>query len=305
MNTNALKEVFNLKKIINTQTLTALCLSWAVMSLLFFLLFSVKAPESEYPTWYSLGTYIFEAGGFLGATILCLRNWLSPQIASGRKVWLGFALGMFAYFLGDIVYGLWELVWGLSPDVSLADFLFVLSYVCIGFGMVLAVLPRKLNLELWQWLVVGFTAAIGAALVFVVLNFAPEEAEGVTETAVTSAPQWVTAIDSSLSGFEVIFGYLYIFGDLALLFVAALMLMAFWGGKFSKSWTWISLATVALYIADMWVKVAITISPNYVSGGLAEVGFVWCAVLFGVGAVWEFDISSRPSRGRRRRGGAS
>lgn len=165
-------------------------ITWAVLALLFYLLFSITAPGESQPFWYSIGTYIFEEVAFLGAALMCFRNWRSPQIASGRNVWLGIGIGMTSYFIGNLLFAWWELVWGLDPDVSLADLFFVTMYVSVTWGMILAVLPRRLNLELKQWLIVGAIAAIGIALavgLYLIPGVNSAEAPVVTPSPVVKA----------------------------------------------------------------------------------------------------------------------
>lgn len=173
-------------------------IAWAVVSMLFFLLFSVKAPGEEYPFWYSFSTYILECLPFLGAALLCYRNWRSPQIASGRNVWLGIGLGMLFYFIANLIFGIWELYFGLDPDVSPADFFYVISYICIGWGMILAVLPRRLNLEWKQWLTVGLIAALGIALAVWVLLAPPVAVESEAETSLWLTTEQATETPSLL-----------------------------------------------------------------------------------------------------------
>lgn len=173
-------------------------IAWAVVSMLFFLLFSVKAPGEEYPFWYSFSTYILECLPFLGAALLCYRNWRSPQIASGRNVWLGIGLGMLFYFIANLIFGIWELYFGLDPDVSPADFFYVISYICIGWGMILAVLPRRLNLEWKQWLTVGLIAALGIALAVWVLLAPPVAVESEAETSIWLTTEQATETASPL-----------------------------------------------------------------------------------------------------------
>jgi hypothetical protein len=144
-------------------------IGWAVISLLFFLLFSISAPGEGRPLWYMLSTYFLETTPFIVGTYLCFRNWRSPQIASGRNVWLGIGLGMLSYCIGNLIFGVWELYWGLDPDVSPADLFYLLVYVFVGWGMVLAVLPRRLNLEAWQWATVAVIAVAGIAFAVWVL----------------------------------------------------------------------------------------------------------------------------------------
>ncbi|HEY9667591.1 MAG TPA: hypothetical protein V6C91_12355 [Coleofasciculaceae cyanobacterium] len=268
-------------------------IAWAIISLLFFLLFSIRAPGEERPFWYLIGTYVLETLPFLAAALLCLRNWRSPTIASGRSVWLGIGLGMLAYFIANLIFGVWELYFGLDPDVSPADFFYLLSYVLIGWGMVLAVLPRRLNLELWQWITVGAIAALGIALAVWVLLATPdasastdgtgppatEQVENIPGSAENPAspslsgvgtpesdeptaqdkkqgnlPGWVTSVDQLLTPLSRQVNFAYIVFDVFLLIIASTLLLAFWGGRFAQSWRMIAAATFSLYIADMGFK---------------------------------------------------
>jgi hypothetical protein len=310
-------------------------IAWAVTSLLFFLLFSISSPGEVRPLWYMVGTYLLELLPFLAAACLCYRNWRSPNIASGRNVWLGIGLGMICYFIGGLIFGLWELYWGLNADVSPADLFYLLVYVFIGWGMVLAILPRRLNLETWQWLTVVAIAILGITLavwVYIITPDTPTKSEATATTnleqtttspsktaaiapaikdsaseppteaqeAKKDIPAWATAIEETLNPLAVPVNLSYIIGDVFLLIIAATLLLAFWGGRFVQSWRMIAAATIALYVADMWTKYAAS-DPQYESGGLLDVFYVFSGVLFAIGAALEFDISIRSRRGGRKR----
>jgi len=347
------------------QTIVYIGIIWSFIALLFFLLFSVKPPEEDYPLWYSIGTYILELIPFLAAALLCYRNWQSPQIASGRNVWLGIGLGMLCYFLGDLVYGWWELYWGMDPYVSPADLFYIAFYILVGWGMLLAVLPRRLNLELKQWIIVGVIGILGIIISVWLTVIIPAGAQKTPETSqlpfndqrqtlIASAdlssfntkpflaqtkkpapptatqqptptekpaqiektelsnaelrrPKWVDSLDQFLTKFKTPVNFFYIIADLILLIIATTLLLAFWGGRFSQSWRMIALATFSLYLVDTWNKYNYAIIEaqklDYESGSLFEVLFIISAVLFGIGAAFEYDISSATrTRGRRRRG---
>lgn len=325
---------------LSAQTLVISGIAWGVMALLYFLLFSVPdAATGEKPLWYVIGTYIFECAAFLVASILCLRNWQSPQIVSGRNVWLGIGLGMLSFFVGNILFGCWELVWGIDPDVSLGDLFYMITYLLLGWGMFLAVFSRRLNLELWQWGTLVAIALVAIALAIwvatppepstetVISPPATEKTIPAKPTAVkppakapavkhtgqpaakapeqsqeSKAPAWVITLTEQLEPFARIVNLFYIIGDVLLLILATALLLAFWGGKFSNSWRMIAAATFSLYIADMWFKYATRLQGEYQSGGLLDVFYVFSAVLFGIGAVLEYDISTRSRRPGRRRG---
>ncbi|NEO58656.1 MAG: hypothetical protein F6K54_39815 [Okeania sp. SIO3B5] len=307
------------KSLFSAQNIVITGLVWGVLALLFFLLFSVPLPDEELPFWYSVGTYIFELGAYLFASIVCFRNWQSPQMVSGRNVWMGIGLGLLFYFLAGVVFGCWELLWELDPDVSLADIFYVFSYLFIGWGMTLAVTSKRLNLEFWQWGVLAGVAVAGVALAiwvaepsFFGLLSSPdtsvlEEVDDIVEeVSANLAPSWVISIDKNLEPFAYSINLFYIIADVFLLIIATALLLAFWGGRFSQSWRMIAAATFSLYIADMYFKWSDSRAQgDYESGGLLEVFFVFTAILFGIGAVLEYDISTRSRQSRRSRRSSS
>jgi hypothetical protein len=313
-------------------------IAWAVLALLFFLWFSIPVPGEDRPLWYRVGTYIFEEVALLGASLLCLRNWRSPQIASGRNVWLGIGLGLMCYFLGNLPLAWWELYWNQDPAVSPGDMFFVAFYLFLGWGMVLAVLPRRLNLETWQWGVVAISAIAAIAFAVWLSLSAPgdlekdvatplpqqvsatassknsataQKAPAIKPTSPTSdkpetasqsqVPEWVTSLEKILEPLSKPLNLFYIVCDVFLLIIAATLLLAFWGGRFAQSWRMIAAAAFSFYIADMWFKYATDHIPNYQSGFLLEVFWVFSGVLFAVGAGLEYENSSRSRRGGRKR----
>lgn len=136
---------------------------WAFLALLFSLLFSVPDPGKNRPDWYSYGISAFEIVAFFSAAILCFRNWSSPQIVSGRRVWLGIGLGMFCYGIGTILFTFWETYLGREAAVSPGDFFYVPTYLFLSWGMIMAFVDRRLNLDLWQWAIVTGIAAVSIA----------------------------------------------------------------------------------------------------------------------------------------------
>lgn len=153
---------------LSTQVILIAAIAWAVASLLFFLLFSVPLPGQGRPEWYSIVTYFLESFAFLAAAIFCFRNWKSQQIVSGRVVWLLIGLGMTSYFVGNLILFWWEIIWDKAPAVSPGDFFYLLMYVLVGVGMVMAVSSRKLNLSLFQWLAVLGVGVAGSILSFAI-----------------------------------------------------------------------------------------------------------------------------------------
>jgi hypothetical protein len=349
---------------LSAQAIVLLEIAWAFMALLFFLMFSTAPPSHQYPAWYSWGTSIFELVAYFSASVLCLRNSFSPQIVSGRRVWLGLGLGMLLYFIGSLIFTYWETVLHRDATVTPGDLFYVPTYFCLLFAMFVAVLDRKLNLSVWQWAVVAAIASIGTAIAIGLANMpdssaspektgalqnaplmamvaetpigqfnvmlaetapkspssvvkpkaatkpeaAPEiakpEAEKVKPVAPAepiNAPDWVLSVEKMLEPFAKPLNLFYIVADVFLLIIATTLLMAFWGGRFAQSWRMIAAATFCLYISDVWFKYAQSQIKDYQSGGLLEVGWVFCGALFAIGATLEYSLSQSRRAGSRRR----
>ncbi|MGB3136238.1 MAG: hypothetical protein WBB18_05480 [Nodosilinea sp.] len=322
---------------LSTPLLVGACVAWGVVTLLFFLLFTAPGEDGTQPTWFLLGINLFETGAFFLAALLCFRNWRSSQIASGRNVWFWIGLGLMFYVLGNVMFFIWGNVWGLDPAVSLGDFFYILSYVFLAAGMFKAVLPRRLNLELPQWLIV-IGIGLGGVLLAVFVNLAAAEAavvpsvlpapayfaqaetppadsldapdaapdatpDDAAETVeIPPAPGWVLQLDGRLEPLADGVGLMYLIGDIVLLIIAGTLLVAFWGGRYSQSWKLIAIAAFCLYIADMFFAYAVN-TDTYVEGSLWEVFWTFSAVFFGLGAVVEHAVSLHSRRSNRRRRG--
>lgn len=302
---------------------------WGFVSLLFFLFFSVPPPGQEHPQWYLNGITVLETGAFVLSSLLCLRNWKSGQIVSGGNVWLWIGLGLLSFSFGNLLFYLWGNVWGKDPAVSLGDAFYLMSYIFLAMGMFQAVLPRRLNLDIRQWVVILIVGLLGVGLAFF-LTYRGEtevEAEGLlneatiqevapaspTEAPVapdvgaiseepetSTAPAWVVSLDAFLEPFEFFVSLLYVLGDCLLLVVATTLLVAFWGGRFSQSWKLIAIAAICLYVADMCFAYYVSQS-DYQEGALWEVFWTFSAVFFALGAIIEYAISTRSRRNPRRR----
>ena len=113
-------------------------------------------------------------------------------------------------------------------------------------------------------------------------------------------PEWALNLEQQLQPLESPITLFYLVCDVLLLVLATTLLLAFWGGRFAQSWRMIAIAAFFLYIGDIWFKYA-TRDPNYQSGSLPEVAWVFSAVFFGIGAALEYDLSMRSRRTSSRR----
>ncbi len=281
------------KSQLSLQTIVLMAISWSVLALLFTLLFSLPVENAEgvakRAQWYIVSTYIFQYIAYLSAVLLCFRNMLSPTIIIGRSVWLGIGFGLLSYLIGNLILGYFELVLQQKPtSVSPADLFFVSTYLFLGGGMVSALSARRVNLERWQWAIVAVIAIVGIGIGIWVSMGAD------VATIETTAPIWSSTLKKPLLLF-------YSVADVLLLIIATMVLLTFWGGRFSQSWKAIVAAVLSLYIGDVWLSYAQNHIENYQSGALLEVFWVFSGVLFGIGAAVEYELSSRSRREKRGR----
>jgi hypothetical protein len=290
----------------------AIAIIWAMLTFYLALAFGLPLAEQTVPQWYLIVAYILEEGAFLGSAWLCLRNWRYPQLVSDRRIWLFLSLGASLYCLGNLCFFYWDVVLQRAPDVSLGDPFYVVSYLLFLTGMLFAVSSRGLYLKVWQWVALVIVAGGAIALAWLATNPPPRTQsyenlinagtnpyEIVAATtnflALTEAPIWVVAIEESLKPFVGIFSWLYLINDVLLVIMAAILLMNFWGGRFSQTWTLIALAALLLYIAD--IRYAYMVARgDYITNSIVDTFWTLSAIFLGVGAAWEYDLSIHPRR---------
>jgi hypothetical protein len=307
---------------------------WSIISVVLYLNFSVVADHHARPTWFILATTGLEELGLLIAGSLCWRNWQSPDLPTGRVVWLLFAIAIFAFFGGNLWFCLWEVRWGLDPAASAGNVFFVLFYLILIAGMRLAILDRDVQLARPQWVIVLGVAAIGLTIgcwlttisaraialpstttVAIALDLADSRLTDETNLPTLTAPaivksssialahppEWVLAIDRSMHPLIATFNLFYVLCDLVLLIFSTILLLGFWGGQMGLPWRMTAQAVLCFYIADTWFAYANDRVQGYESGSIMEVFWIFGIVQFGIAATLEFDNSIRARRLARRR----
>jgi hypothetical protein len=307
---------------------------WSIVSAVLYLNFSVVDAHHARPIWFILATTGLEELGLLIAGYLCWRNWQSPDVPTGRAVWLLFAIAIFAFFGGNLWFCLWEVQWGLDPAASAGNVFFVLFYLILIAGMRLAILDRDVQLARLQWAIVLGVAAIGltigcwlTTISARAITLPPTTAVAITQdladspltdetnlptlqspaidnsSAIASAhpPDWVLAIDRSMHPLITTFNLFYVLCDLVLLIFSTILLLGFWGGQMGLPWRMTAQAVLCFYIADTWFAYANDRVQGYESGSIMEVFWIFGIVQFGIAAALEFDNSIRARRLARRR----
>jgi hypothetical protein len=280
---------------------------WSTLSLVFYL-FCSGSMQSERQLWYRIGTYILQDGALIVSGSLCLRNGLSKRMPSGNNVWLLVGLALFSFLIGNLFFSLWELYWHLDPVGSLGDIFFIIFYLFLSAGMLLAITSKQVRLKMSQWLIVaGVTLYAVVVAVWIVTppaisanpNLPSDVAAAVVDGGkiiappeappIVDAPGWVMSVDAAIKPAGTTLSIFYVWCDVALFGLAAVMILAFWGGRLSNAWQVNAQAIICFYVADMWLAYATSHIKGYQSGFMLEVFWVLGTVQFGVAAALEFE----------------
>jgi hypothetical protein len=302
------------------QNVIYLAFGWSALALFTYIFFSGSAQSTDRPFLYRILTaYILQDVPPLFAGLLCLRNGLSRRMPSGSQTWLLIGIALISYFIGNIFFSSWELVWHLNSTGSLGDPFFVIFYICLSLAMLLAIVGKRVRLNIYQWAIVLGISIYAATLVTWILKppatspvdtsspaptsqvqaattatssstttSAPDLAKPVGEVT-PEAPGWVMFFDGLLKPYGQKLNTFYVWCDVVLFALAIVMILAFWGGRLSNAWQVNAQAIICYYIADMWFAYAGNQIKDYQAGFMLEVFWLLGAIQFGVAAGIEFE----------------
>jgi hypothetical protein len=302
------------------QNVIYLAFGWSALALFTYIFFSGSAQSTDRPFLYRIFTaYILQNVPTVFAGLLCLRNGLSRRMPSGSQTWLLIGIALLSYFIGNIFFSSWELVWHLNSTGSLGDPFFVIFYICLSLAMGLAIASKRVRLNIYQWAIVLGISIYAATLVTWILKppatsavdvsspaptsqvqvttttassgsaaTAPDLAQPVEE-AKSDAPGWVMFFDGIFKPYGQKLNTFYVWCDVVLFALAIVMILAFWGGRLSNAWQVNAQGIICYYIADMWFAYAGNQIKDYQGGFMLEVFWILGAIQFGVAAGIEFE----------------
>jgi hypothetical protein len=300
------------------QNVMYLAFGWSALALFTYIFFSGSAQNTDRPFLYRIFTaYILQNVPTVFAGLLCLRNGLSRRMPSGSQTWLLIGIALISYFIGNIFFSSWELVWHLNSTGSLGDPFFVIFYICLLLAMLLAIAGKRVRLNIYQWAIVLGISLYAATLLTWILKppatsvveaeSAPaatsqvETATAPTGTAIIApaieppaaaepeAPGWVMFFDGILKPYGQQLNTFYVWCDVVLFAMSIVMILAFWGGRLSNAWQMTAQGIMCYYIADMWFAYAGNQIADYQGGFMLEVFWILGAIQFGVAAGVEFE----------------
>jgi hypothetical protein len=312
---NLSRTISNYEHLWQKKNIMLWALIWSWLSLFTYIFFSGPPQGIDRPFWYRIFTaYILQNIPPLVAGLLCIRNGLSRRMPSGSKVWLLIGIALISYLFGNIFFSSWELVWHLSSLGSLGDLFFMFFYIFLLLAMIIAIASNQVRLKIYQWAIVIGISIYAATLVIWILkppavSLSTQESSAqisqvqsstiaATDTAteltqpsetVTTAPEWVMFFDRIFKPYGQSLNIFYVWCDVGLFTLAAIMIMAFWGGRMSNAWQVNAQAVVCFYIADMWFAYAGNQIEDYQGGFMLEAFWILGVIQFGVAAAVEFE----------------
>lgn len=268
--------------------------AWGTIFLLFvlaiYLMFGWVEIGTARPVWFKSITSVFSVVAMLGTFSLCWRNSLQTHIPSGQRVWRLFSLATIAIFGSQMLTILWELGFDLKSGASPADLFNVAFYILTIWGVGLVMAQQKVALNRLHTFMVGMVAVAATVIAIQIMSSATFS----TSTSVSSVA-WVNSIDRFFQPLVEVFGLFYLFSDVALVVMAAILFLGFWGGRMGTTWQVVAQGLACIYLADMRFAF-LAKTGGYESGDLLEVFWIAGFVQLSIAAALEWENSHRVQR---------
>lgn len=274
----------------NSAKVTAWGTVFLVFVLTIYLMFGFTEVGTARPIWFKFVTSFFSTIAMLGTFSLCWRNSLQAHIPSGQKVWGLFSWATIAILMSQMLTAIWELGFGLKSGASPADFCNVAFYALTIWGLGLVMAQQKVALSRIHMLMVGIVAVAASIIAMQIMISATFS----TSTSV-SGVAWANSIDHLLQPLVEVFGLFYLFSDVALIVMAAILFLGFWGGRMGTTWQIVSQGLACIYLADMRFAF-LAKTGGYESGDLLEVFWIAGFVQLSIAAALEWENAHRVKR---------
>jgi hypothetical protein len=274
----------------NSAKVTAWGTVFLVFVLTIYLMFGFTEVGTARPIWFKFVTSFFSTIAMLGTFSLCWRNSLQVHIPSGQKVWGLFSWATIAILMSQMLTAIWELGFGLKSGASPADLCNVAFYVLTIWGLGLVMAQQKVALSRIHMLMVGIVAVAASIIAMQIMISATFS----TSTSV-SGVAWANSIDHLLQPLVEVFGLFYLFSDVALIVMAAILFLGFWGGRMGTTWQIVSQGLACIYLADMRFAF-LAKTGGYESGDLLEVFWIAGFVQLSIAAALEWENAHRVKR---------
>lgn len=194
---------------------------------------------------YAVVYYFWPFGDFLSQTILDSITTISALVCTiillillryyqrgepPRQIWIYFTVALALWTLGEVIWAIYNLVFGEVPSLSAADAFWALGYVF--FTAAIASQYRLLSFDKSRkpiWVALGLWI-IALALTSLVLIFVESK-----EPAHSSATGFLAFLETEAFVSEFLL-YFYPFGDLAIAIASLVLIIKFRGASLARPW---------------------------------------------------------------------
>jgi diguanylate cyclase (GGDEF)-like protein/PAS domain S-box-containing protein len=214
----------------------------------------------------NLANLPFELAGAASALLAARHRALSPRV---RRAWLFVGLAMAADGVGNIVWLMYENVFGLSPETSWADAAYLCYYPLMLVGLLTFPKARRTRGELAKfWLDAGTVMLAGGIVIWHII-FAP-------------------ALRADHAGtLEALLSIAYPVGDLALLYGSAAVLLRMSSSVSRGPVRMLALAGVLFFLGDVVYGYQVLQDNSYTSGTWVDIGWQAPGLLWLLGAQFQ------------------
>jgi hypothetical protein len=247
----------------NRQSLTRLGAVFAALMLISYIWFYQFQPFSDFINQLALNVITVLCG--LGcALILTLITTFYERGEPPQRIWLSFALAIWMWVIGDLIWAIYNMTIGEPPLVSAADGIWTLGYIFFTVAITTQfrlVRFDKSNKPIWF--------AIGVWLLAILITLA------------------TLILVKSQSFSEEFLSYFYPVGDFAIGLSAVLLVIVFHRGLLARPWlgllvfalsdglyTWATLSGFYTYVASTGNLISLIIDLTYI---LAYLAIAWGA----------------------------
>jgi hypothetical protein len=279
----------------NSHKVTVWSIAMLFVAILTYGLFSLLDPGVARPLWFRVSSYLFLILASGASALLCLRNGRSRQMPSGRLVWQLLGWGSVAGTIAQVIMLFWEQVLLLRPDISPADPFFVGFYILFALALGILISRQKITLNWQQGAVV---VGISALAVWVAIKVV-DTANTVVPIPNPNAHPWGLLFLNSFQYLADGMSIGYIFADVMLVIMAAILSMGFWGGRLATSWQVMAQGLVCICVADIWFAF-LAKSSSYRSGDPMELFWLAGLLQLSIAAALEWENAQRVQRLIRR-----
>jgi hypothetical protein len=287
-------------------------IAWSIISILTYVIFSGPMSGVDRPTWYRfLTAYPLQMVPVFVSSVLCLHNGLNKAATSKERPWIFIGAALMCFFIGNLFFSSWELLWHLNSTGCLGDPFFVVFYVLLLIAVLMVIWQRKIRPNRWQLLIIAIIAAYSISLAKVVLEPVGLQIEKTADVVVAAkttdpapepafapdVPGWVQAADQAIKPYGKNLNVFYVWCDVCLFCLSVAVLFDSWGSRMSKPWQFTSQAVFFIYAADTWYAYAGNHITDYQAGFTLEVGWILGMLQFGIAAAIEFEqvYATRPT----------